>query len=93
MVLAALASGRPVVASSVGGVPELLTERNGLMVPADNPHALARALDAALNREWNPDELRASVPSLSWDAYGRLFFDLVRASVLSERPHQVQCDH
>lgn len=70
VVLEALASGRPVVASRVGGVPELLDDARGALVPPGDPAALAAALDRTLARRWNPDELRAAVPSLSWEQYG-----------------------
>ncbi|HYF37362.1 MAG TPA: glycosyltransferase, partial [Prosthecobacter sp.] len=50
VVLEALASGRPVVASNVGGVPELLSERTGILVPPEDPEALAAGLEEALGR-------------------------------------------
>ena len=71
VVLEALASGRPVVAARVGGVPELLNERNGVMVPPDNPSDLAGAIRHALKDSWNASELRASVPALTWEEVGR----------------------
>jgi len=71
VVLEALASGRPVVAAKVGGVPELLNERNGVMVPPDNPSDLAGAIRHALKYSWNASELRASVPALTWEEVGR----------------------
>ncbi len=40
----ATASDRPVVASAVGGVPELVGD-NGVLVPPEDPAALARAID------------------------------------------------
>lgn len=49
----ALACGRPVVASAVGGVPEIVDRRSGLLVPPTDAHALADALSAALGREWD----------------------------------------
>ena len=50
----ALAVGTPVIATSVGGVPEIVTDgENGLLVPPGDPEALAQAVrrylgDAAL---------------------------------------------
>lgn len=50
----AMAAGRPVIASRVGGVPALIEERrNGLLVPPADPAALARALRELLRRpQW-----------------------------------------
>lgn len=78
VILEALASGKPVVATRVGGIPELLTEgENGYLVPAEDPISLAHALAQALNREWNPEALRASVEFLSWDAVARTYQELL----------------
>jgi glycosyltransferase involved in cell wall biosynthesis len=84
VVLEALASGRPVVASSVGGVPELLCRDNGILVPPDRSDALADALHRALDRSWDAATLRATVPSLSWDAVARTYSRLV-SEVIAER--------
>ena len=52
--LEAMSVGRPVIATRVGGVPEVVEhERTGLLVPADRPEDAAVALVAlARNREW-----------------------------------------
>lgn len=81
VVLEALASGRPVVATAVGGVPELLAAGNGVLAPAENPEALARAIAEALERRWEPDALRATVPCLSWDRFGRTLYEVLAAAV------------
>jgi glycosyltransferase involved in cell wall biosynthesis len=47
-VLHALAHGVPVVASRVGGIPEIVTDEVGVLVPPADPPALAAALDALL---------------------------------------------
>jgi glycosyltransferase involved in cell wall biosynthesis len=85
VVLEALASGRPVVGSAVGGVPELLSDRNGIMFPRDDPDALAAAIMSALQRRWDPADLRASVPSLTWQDMGRALNNELTRAVLSHR--------
>ncbi|HZO34676.1 MAG TPA: glycosyltransferase family 4 protein [Gaiellaceae bacterium] len=74
----ALAVGTPVVATSVGGVPEVVHDGvNGLLVPAGSPDAFAAALgrlvdDAAL-RNRLAGAAAASVAGLSRDrVYGEL---------------------
>jgi glycosyltransferase involved in cell wall biosynthesis len=80
VVLEALASGRPVVASHVGGVPELLNQRNGFTVPPAAPEKLAQALEAALAQHWCPDDLRSTVPCLSWRDFGAGFHRALKAA-------------
>jgi L-malate glycosyltransferase len=46
-VMEAMSAGRPVVATAVGGTPELLRDR-GILVPPGDPSALASAIDALL---------------------------------------------
>ena len=52
--LEAMALGRPVVATSVGGIPEIVTHRTaGLLVESRDEQALAKAcLELALDRDW-----------------------------------------
>jgi glycosyltransferase involved in cell wall biosynthesis len=47
-VVEALASGLPVVSTTVGGIPELVDEQNGRLVAPDDPVALADTIDATL---------------------------------------------
>lgn len=44
ILLEAMAAGVPVVATAVGGVPDVVTEREALLVPPGRPDLLARAM-------------------------------------------------
>ncbi len=60
VLLEALAADRPVVATAVGGVPEILTDaRAGAMVPSSDPTALAAAIGDALRGKYSGPEATA----------------------------------
>jgi glycosyltransferase involved in cell wall biosynthesis len=40
----AMAAGVPIVATAVGGVPDVVTDREAILVPAEDPDALAEAI-------------------------------------------------
>jgi glycosyltransferase involved in cell wall biosynthesis len=67
VVLEALASGRPVVATNVGGIPEILSEECGRLVPPRNSGALAQALQSVLDSSWDAGAISAR-GSRSWEA-------------------------
>jgi glycosyltransferase involved in cell wall biosynthesis len=80
VVLEASACGTPVVATGVGGVPEIVGS-NGL-VPAGNSEALARAIEDALSR--GRETISPAFEPPSWDesaaALGRVLQGLTRCS-------------
>jgi glycosyltransferase involved in cell wall biosynthesis len=41
----AMAAGVPIIATRVGGVPDVVTDSEALLTPAEDPMAIARALD------------------------------------------------
>ena len=68
-ILEALACGRPVVATRVGGVPEIVTrEAFGILVPPGDDDALANAIAQALKRRWDPEPMVAHARAHSWEA-------------------------
>ena len=81
VVLEALASGTPVVGSAVGGVPELITGMNGILVPPGDAEALAAGLERALELNWDRQSLRDSVEFLSWEQVGTNYFHILQDAV------------
>jgi teichuronic acid biosynthesis glycosyltransferase TuaC len=62
----ALACGRPVVATPVGGILEIVDKHNGLLTPVGDAVLLAEALRSALSRGWDETVLSARF-GRSWD--------------------------
>jgi glycosyltransferase involved in cell wall biosynthesis len=57
VVIEALASGRPVVATDVGGIPELMDSTDGSLIPARDAVSLESALEEVLSREWDAEAI------------------------------------
>jgi len=60
-IIEAMAAGRPVVSTAVGGVPDVIhRDRDGVLVPAGDSHALATAIESLLADPMRRDELGAA---------------------------------
>jgi len=70
VVLEALACGRPVVATRVGGIPEIMSDACGRLIPPRDANALAEALEAVLSAEWDASSISAHW-SRSWSTVAR----------------------
>ena len=88
VVLEALYSGRPVVATDVGGTPELVDDTCGILVPKGDVPALADALARALARSWDADVI-SRTHGRTWDDVARETFEVCR-SVLDARSGAVR---
>ncbi len=67
--LEAMAHGRHCIAADSGGAPEVITANSGLLVPNNNPEALALACLEALCREWDPAAIVARAESFSFTKF------------------------
>ncbi|WP_225205910.1 glycosyltransferase [Novosphingobium huizhouense] len=92
VVLQAYAAGLPVVATDCSvSMPALLGEgRFGALVPPRDPHALARAMDAVLDRPFDLSAARAMARRFTVDLaarrYRQAMEDLIPSAALSRAP-------
>ena len=91
-VLESLAHGRAVIASAVGGVPEILGHGGGVLVPPGDPEALADAMCALLTDPALAARLGAEGRALVHDRFGidRMVDESLRlySRLLAARSHR-----
>jgi glycosyltransferase involved in cell wall biosynthesis len=69
-ILEAMALGRPVVATDVGGVPSIIREGTGILVPPKDPEALAAAVGALIDDPERASMLGKGAEALVEDEFG-----------------------
>lgn len=68
VVLEAMACGTPVVATSVGGIPEVLDEINcGAIIAPRNNEAVAEGLIKVLTHSWSSEAIKKHSLNFSWE--------------------------
>lgn len=73
----ALACGKPVIASRVGGIPEIISNNDvGLLVEKKNPDELANAIVLGLSRSWSSSNIAVHVQDHSWDNIAQKIMDV-----------------
>ncbi len=79
VLLEALACGVPVVATRVGGIPEIINSDNlGILVSPHDPEALAGGILRALNGPWQRRALRKRVENATWQTVAGRIFDVAQ---------------
>lgn len=84
VIIEAMASGLPIVATQVGGIPEMVEEQNGILVPARDAKALCAALKAMVTQHtaYDHDQIAATARSrYSQEAVGRLFYSIYQKCI------------
>ncbi len=85
VVLEALACGRPLVATRVGGIPEIMDEDCGRLIPPRDAAALTEALDAVLGSTWNAADISRG-HSRSWTAVSAELLDIFESVAAQRQP-------
>ncbi len=81
-----LACGKPVVASKVGGIPEIIKNKNlGLLVKPRNSKSLAEALNHALNLRWDSKYIASQVQEFSWERISQKIYGIYQDLIINEK--------
>lgn len=79
VLLESFACGMPVVSTKVGGIPEIVNESNGILVPPHDAEKLADAMQKMIvsYQDYNPNTLRDNIiKEFSNESIGKLLNDI-----------------
>mgnify|MGYP000005806997 FL=1 len=66
VLLESFASATPVIATNVGGIPEVVNDDVGLLVEAKSELSLAKAMEKAMNQTWSTEAILQHASKFSW---------------------------
>lgn len=66
ILLEAMACGKPVVATNVGGIPEIVSEQTSILVPPQTIEPLTQALQNAWQRNWSSPQIAEHAKQFDW---------------------------
>lgn len=71
VLMEAQSCGRPVVATKVGGIPEIVNSENlGILVNPEDSHELAEGIEKVFKTNWNRDKIVEASKRFSWKKFG-----------------------
>lgn len=88
VLIEAMASGLPIVATEVGGIPEIINEKVGVLVPPKDVEALAEAIDYMLDHYQDYSAkgiMQYSLERFSYEAVGTQLDGIYKGLIANEK--------
>jgi glycosyltransferase involved in cell wall biosynthesis len=78
VLLEAMSCGRPVIATSVGGIPEIIDEKHcGVLILKQSKEAVADAISMVVSRIWDYQLIKTHSLQFSWQKNKKQLIDLI----------------
>jgi glycosyltransferase involved in cell wall biosynthesis len=81
VILEAQSCGTPVVATNVGGIPEIVSATTGMLLEYGNKELLCETLKSALGRNWDRDKILNNNNILSWQDNSSKLLDVIKSAI------------
>lgn len=81
VILESFACGKPVVATNVGGIPEIVTKDNGFIVSELSAEKFASTLLKSLTMKWDYKKIAAYAKTFNWDVTTKKLYTLFQSVI------------
>ena len=81
VVLEALACSKPVVATRVGAIPEMINKEDGILCEPDDPDSLRSALEKMLEKSQTQTHISMELKKITWDSVGEEIFNVLKSQL------------
>jgi len=78
-----LACGRPIVAFNVGGIPEIINDEIGFLVPVGDISVFSKKVILALNKQWDTKKIIKLGQKYSWYFISEKYYELYKKLTFS----------
>ena len=81
VVLEAMACGTPVIATNVGGIPEVVEPYCGVIIQAKSSSEVSRGLTQLLEQQWSKEKIKAHAFQFNWQKNQRQFIQMLNKGI------------
>jgi len=89
VVLESLACGTPVVATPVGGIPEIIRSNGIGLLTKRSEQDIAETISIALKKPWDRHEIAQYARQQTWDKVAQSVYDVFQSALNSRHNHSV----